>query len=287
VALVPIRNKEKVVGLIQLNDREKGRFTPERIEVLEGVAAQIGEALMRKQIETALLESEQKLREYQEKLQGMAFDAVVVQERERRRIAVELHDSIGQSLALAKIKLSAVRGDATGAPRAAIDDVVAILGQSIIDSRLLVFALSPPVLYDLGIHAAISWLIEELETKHGMQVTFTDDSEDKSLEETTAVIVFRAVRELLMNVLKHAKSPAASVLLRRMDDQLEVVVEDAGVGCDSETVTSWSNGGGFGIFSLREQIDRLGGTVEITSAKGKGTSARVRVPLRRAEAVAH
>jgi signal transduction histidine kinase len=275
---VPIRSKERIVGLIQLNDRAKGRFTLERIEVLEGVAAQIGEALMRKRMEAALREGEQKLREYQEELQGMAFDAAVVQERERRRIAVDLHDSIGQVLALAQIKLTALREDVKGAPRVTVDEVVKLLSQAIIDSRALVFALSPPVLYDLGLSAAISWLIEDVEAKHGMHVALTADSEDQPLDETTAVIVFRAVRELLMNVLKHAKSPSANVRLRRAGDHLEVVVEDAGVGFDSEAATSAARGGSFGLFSLREQIGRLGGTVEITSAKGKGTTACVRVP---------
>jgi len=281
VALVPIRNKEKIVGLVQLNDRRTGRFTLERVEVLEGVAAQIGEALMRKRMEAALREGEQKLREYQERLQGMAFDAAVVQERERRRIAVDLHDSIGQALALAQIKLTAVRADATDRPRVAIDEVVALLRQAIADSRSLAFALSPPVLYDLGLNAAISWLIDEVETKHGLHVALSGDSVDRSLDETTAVIVFRAVRELLMNVLKHARSPAATVFLRRAGDHLDVVVEDAGVGFDPEAVTAAANGGSFGLFSLREQIHRLGGTVEITSAKGHGTSARVMVPLKR------
>lgn len=235
---------------------------------------------MRKQMEEALRESEQKLREHQERLQGMAFDAAVVQERDRRRIAVELHDSIGQVLALAQIKLGAVREDAKGAPRAAIDEVVALLGQSIVESRSLVFALSPPILYDLGLDAAISWLIEEVETHHGMRVALATDSAEKSLDETTAVIVFRAVRELLLNVLKHAKSPEAKVSLRRMGDHLEVVVEDAGVGFAPEALISAPSGGGFGLFSLREQMSRVGGTVEVTSAKGRGTNARVRVPLK-------
>lgn len=281
VALVPIRSKEKIVGLIQLNDRRKGRFTPERVEILEGVASQIGEALMRKKMEAALLESEQKLRENQERLQSMAFDAAVVQERERRRIAVDLHDSLGQALALAQIKLTTARDDAPDRARGAIDEVVALLRQAIIDSRSLVFALSPPVLYDLGLNAAISWLIDEVQKQHGMQVTLTDDGADKSPDETTAVVVFRAVRELLMNVLKHANRPEANVTLGRAGDYLEVVVEDAGVGFDPAKMISAPKGRSFGLFSLREQITRLGGTVEITSARGRGTRVQLRVPLDR------
>jgi PAS domain S-box-containing protein len=274
VGLVPIRSNGKIVGLIQLNDRRKNRFTPERIGVLEGVAAEIGEALMRKQIEAALRESERQLRDYQERLKCMAFDAAVAQERDRRRMAVDLHDSIGQTLALAQIKLSAVRNAASGPSRAALDEVAALLTQSVTDSRTLVFALSPPVLYDLGLGAGISWLAEDLQAKHGLEVTLTDDGVG-ALDETTAVVVFRAVRELLMNVLKHAQSLAAEVTLHRGDGYLEVVVKDDGVGFDTEAVHT----GSFGLFSLREQISRVGGTVELTSAPRRGTRARVRVPL--------
>ena len=281
VALVPIRAKERIVGLVQLNARRKGRFTAKTIDVLEGVASQIGEALVRKQMEAALQESEQNLREHQEKLQGMAFEAAVVQERERRRIAVDLHDSIGQLLALAQIKLGAVREGATGAPRAAIEEVLGLLGKSIAESRSLVFALSPPILYDLGLDAAISWLAEEVEKSHGLLVTLTADGAVGALDDTTAVIVFRAVRELLMNVFKHAQSPAARVSLRGTSELLEVVVEDEGVGFDPVALTTAPSGGSFGLFSLREQITRVGGTVELTSAKGEGTRACVRVPLKR------
>ncbi len=282
VALVPIRSNGQIVGLIQLNDRRHDRFTLERVEVLEAVASQIGEALMRKQMEAALRESEGKLREQQERLRRMAFEAAASQERERRSIAVDLHDSIGQAIALARLKVSTLRDAASGVPRAALDEVAALLAQSAVDSRTLVFALSPPVLYDLGLSAALSWLVEDLEAKHGLHVVLEDAGVERSLDETTAVVVFRSVRELLMNVLKHAQSHEAALTLRQAGEDLEVVVADAGVGFDPEVMSGAANGGSFGLFSLREQISRIGGTVEIVSAKNEGTRARVRVPVKRA-----
>ena len=278
VALIPIRSKGKIVGLIQLNDRKTARFTLPQIEVLEQVAAQIGEALLRKKMETALRESERQLRESQEQLRRMAFEAAAVQERERRLIAVDLHDSIGQSLAVAQLKLCGVREELSGRPRAVVDEVVEVLAQTIVDSRELVFALSPPVLYDLGLDAALDWLVEELEKKHGLRVEFQADPAAPSLDETTAVVVFRAVRELLMNVIKHAGTRTAEVRLGRSDGQLEVVVLDEGKGFEADTTTT----GRFGLFSVREQIDRLGGAVELTSARGRGTRVCVRVPLKSA-----
>jgi PAS domain S-box-containing protein len=276
VALVPIRRKGAIIGLLQLNDRRPGRFSLQAVEALEDIASHIGQALVRKAIDEALRQSEQKLREYQEQLKRMAFEAAVVQERERRRFAVDLHDSIGQSLALARIKLTSVRGNARGAPRTAIDEVVALLEQSIRDSRSLVFALSPPVLYDLGLEAAISWLIDDLRQKHGLVVELAVEGAALSLDETTAGVVFRAVRELLMNVLKHAQTMAARVSVHQGSERLEVIVEDEGVGFDPDETPSAPRGS-FGLFSLREQISRVGGSLALTSARGGGTRACVRI----------
>jgi signal transduction histidine kinase len=275
IALIPIRSKGKIVGLVQLNDRGAGRFTLSQIEVLEQVAGQIGEALLRKKMETALLESERQLRESQERLRRMAFEAAAVQERERHRIATDLHDSLGQSLSLAQLKLSVVREQLSGPPRTLVDEVMGMLAQSIGESRELVFALSPPVLYDLGLEAAIDWLIEDVEKKHGLQVEFQAERVSASIEETIAIVVFRAVRELLMNVVKHAGTRTAEVRLRRGDGELEVVVVDDGKGFEPEATPHQS----YGLFSVREQIDRLGGTVEVTSAPGLGSRVSVRVPL--------
>lgn len=211
----------------------------------------------------------------------MAFEATVAEERARRRLAMILHDGIVQQLALSKIKLGSVRPTLSGEARATVDAAVALLTQSIAESRSLVFELSPPVLYDLGLAAALAWLVEELAKGQGMRVTLTDDGADKPLDDTAGAIVFRAVRELLMNVFKHAATLEANVSLGRTRDQLGVVVEDAGVGFEPGAPAPEDGDGGFGLLSLREQIVHLGGTVEILSARGRGTTARLWVPLKR------
>ena len=222
-------------------------------------------------------ESEGRIIAYQEKLQRMAFDAAVAEERERRRIAADLHDRIGQSLALAQIKLTSVRETMAGPSRKAIDEAVDLLEQSVVDTRTLTFELSPPVLYDLGIKEALSWLIEEIEKREGIRIELVDDNSNKPLDEATAALVYRAVRELLLNVLKHAQAPKAKVTLRRVDDHYAIDVEDSGIGFDPADAASKKEG--FGLFSIREQIRRLGGTVEIASAPRQGTRVSVRVPV--------
>ena len=227
-------------------------------------------------------ESEEKLRDYQAKLQHMAFDAALAEGRERRRIAADLHDRIGQSLALAQIKLTSMRETVTGAPRTAIDEAIELLAQSVFDTRTLTFELSPPVLYDLGLTHALSWLAENVEKRQGLRIELCDDELHKPLDDATAALVFRAVRELLMNVLKHAKASTAKVSLRRTGDHFDIDVEDEGVGFDPD-VTLHSSAGGFGLFSVREQISRLGGTVEVASRPQQGTRVSIRVPLKLGE----
>jgi len=229
---------------------------------------------------TQRAESERKIRKYQNQLQSMAFDAAVAEERERRRIAVDLHDRIGQALALARMKLMAARQAVKGgAIRGAIDEAVELLAQSIVDTRTLTFDLSPPILYDLGLKDALSWLVEDVEKRCGLKVKFVADEVPTALDDATAALVFRSVREVVMNVVKHARSPMASLRLRRTDHHIEVQVQDAGVGFDPGELAAHTTNGSFGLFSVREQIDRLGGTVEVASAAGRGTHVSLRVPL--------
>ncbi len=224
-------------------------------------------------------DAERKLADYQDKLRRSMFETARAEDRERRRIATDLHDRIGQSLSLAQIKLASIRDRVTGPARPAVDGAVELIEQSVADTRTLIFELSPPVLYDLGLKAALSWLAEDLETRQGIRIALADDGAPKPLDDATAALLFRAVRELLLNVLKHARTPTARLSLRRAGDQVEIDVEDRGVGFDPEEVASPSAGGGFGLFSVREQIARLGGAVEITSRRGEGTRIRMRVPL--------
>ena len=230
-------------------------------------------------------ESDKRLRDYQDRLLRLAFNTALVEERERRRIAAEVHDQIGQSLALAQIKLTSMRDAIAGAPRATLDEAVALLAQSIIDTRTLIFDLSPPVLYELGLKEALSWLVEEVEKRHGVLVELVDDSVNKPLDDMSAALVFRAVRELLTNVFKHAGARAAKVSLRRDGADVEITVEDHGVGFELHNVGAHSSSGGFGLFSVREQIGRLGGTLEVVSAPGHGTRVSLRVPLKAGEPV--
>jgi PAS domain S-box-containing protein len=228
------------------------------------------------QLHEAQIESEK----WREMARQVVFDATVAEERQRRRIAVDLHDRIGQQLALAKISLASVREGLPGGPRSAVENAAVLLAQTIDDTRSLAFDLSPPVLYDLGLKEALCWLAEDVEQRHGMKLEVADDGTEKPLDDASKAILFRAVRELIMNVLKHAHAKVTKVSLGRMGDQVQVVVEDDGIGFDVQAWTQGRTGGSFGLLSIHEQIACLAGTLSVESAPAEGTCVSLCIPLR-------
>jgi PAS domain S-box-containing protein len=218
--------------------------------------------------------------ETERKLREMALEAVRVEERARRRIAADLHDRIGQALALAKIRLGAVRESTTGEVREAVEAAERLLDESIDDARILTFEISPPVLYDLGLPAALLWLADQVKERHGLRVEVSIGRGPlPRLPDDLAAVLLRLVRKLLMNVIQHARTSEANVSLYVSGRDLCVEVNDSGIGFEPGTVAWWSRRAGFGLFSVRERVNGLGGRFELLSSEGKGTRAIVSVPL--------
>jgi len=223
--------------------------------------------------------AEMKIRDYQSKLQQAAFAETMAQEQVRRDVAVELHDSVGQLLALAQIKLKTLRAGMAGASPAVLDEAIGLVGRSLEDTRTLTFELSPPVLHDLGLRQALDWLGEDVEKRYGLRVALDDDGGNLRLDRDVEAIVFRAVRELLVNVAKHAKTNKAKVSLHTTESCVEVSVEDEGIGFDAAEVARVTAAGSFGLFSVQEHLRHLGGTVDVVSAPERGTRVSLRVPF--------
>lgn len=217
--------------------------------------------------------SEEQVLAYQEQLQSLAAELSLSEERERRRIATDLHDRIGQSLAFARLKLAGLSRE-----HAELKPVQDLVEQAIVDTRSLTFELSPPVLYELGLVPALEWLTRKIHQEHGIETRFHDDGQPKPLHENFRVVLFQAVRELLVNVVKHAQATHAQVLLRRDGDALRIIIEDDGIGFEvsksrSEAARS------FGLFNVRERVEYLGGRVKIRSESRCGTRITLIAPL--------
>lgn len=228
---------------------------------------------------------EEKLIVYQDQLRSMASELSLTEERERRRIAADLHDHIGQSLAISKIQLGALRKVLFSSELArSIDKIYELITQTIQDTRSLIFELSPPILYELGIEAAVEWLAEQIKEQHNIMVEFEDDNQSKPLDDDIRVLLFQAVRELLVNVVKHSQARKVKVSVQKDGGNIRIHVEDNGIGFDSSKIYSYSDRTrGFGLFSIRERLDYLGGYFTIASEPGYGTQVTLGAPLKNNE----
>ena len=226
-------------------------------------------------------ESEEKIRTYQEQLQSLASELSLTEERERRRLATVLHDHIAQLLVVAKGKFEKIQESTLYRSVAKpMEEIRRLIEESIRYTRSLVFELSPPILYELGFEPAMEWLAEHMEQQYGLAVAVEDDDNAKPLDNEARVLLFRAVRELLFNVLKHSQASGARVCMRRVGDHLEVIVEDNGVGFAPGKSAGLSGKiEGFGLFSIRERLNYFGGRMEIESTPGEVTRVILTLPL--------
>jgi signal transduction histidine kinase len=227
---------------------------------------------------------ESELREYQEQLRSMASKLTLGEEQERRRIASGLHDSIIQPLAFIKMKLETLlKKEETGdelmaSLRRMLDETSGLMAMT----RGFTFELSYPILYEFGLEAAMDeWLREEIREKHGLEIVFNDDSEDKPLEDDMRSFLFGAFRELLVNVIKHAEATKINVAVSREGDKIAICVKDDGVGFDYvQRRPVLAKDSGFGLFGIRDRLEYLGGDFKIESEVGSGTVVVLRAPLR-------
>ena len=227
-------------------------------------------------------QAEQAILDYQHRLRELAAELARAEERERRKIAMELHDHIGQSLAVMRLQLAAARKETAGRKVDSIlDDVSESLRAAIQDTRNIISDISFPTLNELGLSAAIAeWLSEEIEERYGLQTRFSIDGKPKSLSEDVKAILFRCVRELLINVVKHAKASQVTVSIHCEGNAVTIVVEDDGVGLtDTMRATGTSDIKGFGLFSIEESMSDLGGSLVIEGRPGKGVVATLTAPI--------
>ena len=228
----------------------------------------------RKQTEVAGLERQAQLR-------ALAYEISVAEERERRRIAEGLHDEIGQALAIVKLKLGEL-AHSPGEPASPglIEELRVVLDQAARATRSMTFELSPHVLHQLGLEAAVESLGKRLERVYGLRFRCERDAQPIALPEEMLVILFRVVRELLLNVHKHAQARNALTAVHRIADQVVVRVEDDGVGfAPGKLSPAFTPNGGFGLFSAAAQIQALGGHIEVDTTHRPGSRIVVSVPL--------
>lgn len=221
---------------------------------------------------------EQHLQERTAQLRALAAELTQVEERERQRLAQILHDHLQQLLFAAKLHLSGLHDQSTKPPiqrKFALVD--GLLAQSIELSRSLAQELSPSVLHDFGLPAGLKWLSRWMMEKHGLNVVLVVDELMCPVDRNIQLWLFKAVRELLFNVVKHAGVKTAQVQMKLLSDrQLQIVVSDEGVGCDRTPLVSSS--GGFGLQNIRQRLELFGGQFHMASNRGQGSRFTLLAP---------
>lgn len=225
-------------------------------------------------------------------LRRLAAELASAEQRERRRLAQVLHDHIQQLLVAARMRVDRARMHADdGETQQELVGVTELINETITASRSLAADLSPPVLNEAGLGAALEWLARWMRDNYNLRVEVYCEPGIHPISEEMRVTLFQAVRELLFNVVKHSGTDSASVRMERIDGEwLDVAVEDQGIGFDLSTTgehgTAGEHGGpgGLGLFSIRERIEILGGRFGIDTDRDTGTRITLSAPLVTAEA---
>jgi PAS domain S-box-containing protein len=225
-------------------------------------------------------ELELRVRERTSQLRALTLELTQAENRERKQLATVLHDHLQQLLVGAKLGLELTkRMTDNGELLNSLAHVDGLLDESIKASKSLTLELSPPILHEAGLVAAIEWLSRWMAEKHSLVVEVIADGEIEPDTQGVSMLLFESVRELLFNVVKHAGVKKAQVSVTRSADEVRITVADQGCGFDAETVGRSGPKAGFGLFSVKERLSLIGGRVEVDSTRGLGTRVTLITPL--------
>jgi len=280
----PLIKKNTVIGILYLeNNLLKGAFSEEHISLLDVFISQILISIENSKLYEALvreIENKDKaaieIKAKQELLQNISAELVAAEERERKTIAEDLHDSVSQSLAFSISRLKSLNLSDLYSTTDQLLEVLTFLTQAANNIRSLTFQLSPPLLKDLGFEDSLEWLCEDFFTRYGLKILFKNGlQESVCLDETVKLTLYRVVRELAMNIVKHARVKSAELNLFLENNYFVVVLEDKGDGFDVQS--SLENSQRFGLFSIYKRMEAINGSIEIFSEKTKGTKIIIKV----------
>ncbi len=268
LAVIPIRHHGEALGAVHLADEKERMIPPKVLEFIESMVPLIGEAINRFNLEEELRTSENRLR-------LLSSQLLVAQEKERKRIAGELHDSIVASLSAIKFQIENVANQMKqgAAKPESLEPLMERIQQSIIETRRIMADLRPSVLDDLGIAPAIFWFCRQFqETYPNINIQKEIGIEEKDVPESLKTVIFRISQEALNNIAKHSKANAVHLSLVKSGTGIELIVWDNGQGFDLNTIRPDGPGKGLGLVGMRERAELSGGAFTIESIAGEGTT---------------
>ncbi len=273
VAVIPISYRGRILGAIHVADEKEGMVPAKTVEFMESMAPLIGEAVNRFNLEDELRESEKRLR-------LLSSELLSIQENERRRIALEVHDSLGQSLNAIKFKVENTlhemekRNDPS---TRSIRELIPVIQESIDEARRLQMDLRPPMLDDLGIMATFSWFCRQFQKTYAdIQIEIQTNIDEDAVPKPLNIAIYRILQEAMNNIAKHSKASLVSLSLKKGDGRIALMIQDNGQGFDlsGKASVEWP-GRGLGLTSMQERAKLSGGFFSIESVKNKGTTIQV------------
>jgi signal transduction histidine kinase len=267
---IPLVAEDTLVGVLNLATRSPGAFTREHEEVAEAVAAQLAVAIRQARLFVQISAGREQLR-------SLSLRLVEVQEAERRFMAHELHDEIGQLLTGLKLTLELPGQETAESPPANLGEAIALVDELMNRVRQLSLDLRPQVLDDLGLLPALDWLFKRYFKQTGIGIQFKHTSLKGRLPARLETAAFRIVQEALTNIARHAGVREAAVRLWLDERNLGVQIEDRGVGFDAEQALTGHTSSG--VTGMRERAVMLGGEFTLESKPGGGTRLTVELPL--------
>lgn len=224
--------------------------------------------------------AEKRIESYQRQLRQLTSELSLAEARERRDIASDLHDHIGQGLAFIKMSISQLRGNAIFCGfENVLDEIMGLLDSTIQYTRNLTFEISPPVLYELGLESALEWLAERFSKKHGLKLKIQKDGNINGLREDLQITLFKSTQEILTNAVKHSGADKIVIKTSGIENKIRIEISDNGRGFDTAILNNENpNNDKFGLFNIKERLDYLGGQVKIKSAPNEGTQVMLSAP---------
>ncbi|MCG1037734.1 PAS domain-containing protein [Polaribacter sargassicola] len=231
---------------------------------------------------TSMMLAKQEIQEYQNSLQKLTTEITLIEEKQKREIATNIHDHLSQSLVISKMKINALKKN----PQLKIinDDLQFIdthISDALSNSRKITYDLSPPVLYQLGIVEALNWLLNDVESKHKIKCIFNDYVNEITLNDTKSILLFRSIQEVLNNTIKYAKASIITLDINKNKAGLKIIISDNGIGFDTNVLKKHNKhtDSGFGLFTVKERIKNINGEIIISSIINKGTTVNIFIPL--------
>jgi PAS domain S-box-containing protein len=283
----PLRIGARLVGTLTLYAGEPDFFTTEEISLLESLALDVSFAMESMEREADRKLAETALKDSEERLRSLASQLISAQEAERRRLALELHDDLGQSLMVLKMQLRAILGLASPDQediRSQCTTTLNYINEIIENIRRLARDLRPSLLEDLGLAAALRHLAETFRTYHNINILLDFDDITGLFSPAEEINIYRTSQESLTNIAKYARATQVKFAVKRRDGGVAFQVEDNGKGFDmGQVLVGEAARNSLGLAAMRERVRILGGALEIWSQPGQGTKVSFWVPVRQGE----